>query len=322
VQRTLKIFFHDNCFDGTASAAVFSDFYLKHIDERAVIRYQGVQHQDGDPFEGLALDTDDNACLDFRYDERMTWWFDHHVSAFQPPERRAHFENDASGKKFYDPTALSCTRYMAETLAREFGYQVPEHFQELIQWAHIIDSAQFDSPRIPVTLDRPATRLMTWVRYNRDPELMHRYIRALGHMSLDALVAENWIQSRLGDLLQQHERTMELVRKHALIDGGVVFVDLADENVPGYNSFISYYLFPESLYTVGLVCTDDHARISVGYNPWSRTPRTHNIAEICERFGGGGHATVGGVAVPASQLSRGRVIANAIRLELSTDQTG
>lgn len=320
VQRTLKIFFHDNCFDGTASAAVFSDFYLKHVDEHAEIRYQGVQHQNGDPFEGLALDADDHACLDFRYDERMTWWFDHHVSAFQPPERRIHFKNDASGKKFYDPTALSCTRFMVDTLAREFGYEIPEHFHELIDWAHLIDSARFDSPRIPVTLDLPATQLMTWIRYNRDPELMHRYIRELRHKSLDVIVAENWIQSRLGYLLQQHERTMDLVRKLAVVDGAVVFVDLADESVLGYNSFIPYYLFPESPYTVGLVCIDGHVRISVGYNPWSHTLRTHNIAEICERFGGGGHPTVGGVAVPASQLSRGREIANAIRAELSADR--
>lgn len=316
VPRTLKIFFHDNCFDGTASAAVFADFYLKHIDGRAEIRYCGVQHQDGDPFAGLPVDGDDNACLDFRYDERMSWWFDHHVSAFQPPERRAHFDTDQSGQKFYDPQALSCTRYMVETLAERCGYQVPEGFRELIEWAHIIDSAQFASPDIPVELDLPATRLMTWVRYNRDAELMYRYIRELRHKSLEELVAESWVEERLEYLLQQHRRTIDLVRQRAVVDDRVAFVDLTGERVLGYNSFISYFLFPESLYTVGLACADGHVRITVGYNPWSGEVRDHNIAAICERFGGGGHPSVGGVALPAERLSRAQEIAHIIRGEL------
>lgn len=316
VTRTLKIFFHDNCFDGTASAAVFADFYLKHIDQRAEIRYRGVQHQDGDPFAGLAVDGDDNACLDFRYDERMSWWFDHHVSAFQPPERRAHFEKDQSGRKFYDPRALSCTRYMAETLAQTCGYEIPENFRELIQWAHIIDSAQFSSPEIPVELDLPATRLMTWIRYNKDSELMYRYIRELRHKSLDELVAESWVEERLDYLLQQHRRTIDLVRKRAVVNDRVAFVDLTSERVLGYNSFISYFLFPSSLYTVGLACADGHVRITVGHNPWCSGMRTHNIAAICERFGGGGHPSVGGVALPAERLGRAKEIAQIIRGEL------
>ena len=316
--RTLKIFFHDNCFDGTACAAIFSDFYRKHIATGANIYYQGVQHQNGDPFEGLTLDGDDNACLDFRYDERIAWWFDHHVSAFQPPERRAHFERDQSGKKFFDPTELSCTRYMANTLNQRYGYQVPEHFSELIEWAHIIDSAQFSSPQIPVQLDLPATRLMTWVRYNKDPVLMHRYIRELRHRTLEELVEENWIKQPLAHLMEQHRRNIELIRQRAIIDGSVVFVDLTGDGVPGYNSFISYFLFPSLTYTVGVICADGHVRISVGYNPWSNAARTHNIAAICERFGGGGHPTVGGVALPAARLERGREIAGVIRDELRT----
>lgn len=316
VQRTAKIFFHDNCFDGTASAALFTDFYRKHIDGNVEVVYQGVQHQNGDPFAGLAVDGDDNVCLDFRYDERMSWWFDHHVSAFQPPERRAHFEARSSAQHFFDPTALSCTRFMVDTLGQRFGYQVPEHFSDLIEWAHIIDSAQFSHPQIPVKLDLPATRLMTWVRYNKDAGLMHRYIRELLTRPLEDVVTERWIQDPLGELIKQHERNIDLVRERAVVDGQVVFVDLTGDGVPGYNSFISYFLFPNTAYTVGVVCADGHVRISVGYNPWSKVERAHNIAAICERFGGGGHPTVGGVALPAASLQRGRAIAGEIRNEL------
>ena len=315
---TLKIFFHDNCFDGTASAAVFADFYRKHRDPDVRVTYQGVQHIDGDPFEGLALDGDENACVDFRYcdSDKMTWWFDHHVSAFQPPEKRVHFDADHSGQKFFDPTAPSCTKFLAEVLQETFGYELPSHMHELIEWANIIDSAQFGSPRVAVELSEPATELMTWIRHIKDPVLMHRYIDEVQHKSLVEMTAEPWIREPLQQLLFQHQRAIELIRSRAVCDGGVVFVDLADDAIETYNSFICYFLFPKAQYTIGLVHGDDRVRITVGYNPWSKSARTHNIAAICERFGGGGHPFVGGVTLPGNKLDQGRRIAVTIRAEL------
>lgn len=314
--RTLKIFFHDNCFDGTASAAVFTDFYRKHIDPTVEVVLQGVQHREGDPFAGLAVDGTENVCVDFRYDERMQWWFDHHVSAFQPVSKKAHFDADRSGKKFFDPTAQSCTKFQAAALGQHFGYEVPGLFDELIEWADIIDGAQFESPRIAVELDQPATQLMTWIRHNKNAELTHRYIHSLGHMSLAEIAEEKWVIEPLEPLLELHWRTIELIRERAVYDSGVVLVDLADEELTAYNSFISYFLFPKAHYTVGLVRSDGLVRISVGYNPWSDASRTHNIAAICERFGGGGHPFVGGIALPVARLEQGREIAETIRTEL------
>jgi hypothetical protein len=95
----VKIFFHDACFDGTASTALFARFYRDVLDPRVAIQPVPVQHRDGDPFAGLPVDGDDNACVDFRYcpSPRMRWWFDHHRTAFQPPTLRALFEADRSG---------------------------------------------------------------------------------------------------------------------------------------------------------------------------------------------------------------------------------
>jgi nanoRNase/pAp phosphatase (c-di-AMP/oligoRNAs hydrolase) len=67
---------------------------------------------------------------------------------------------------------------------------------------------------------------------------------------------------------------------------------------------------------VALVCSDGYARISVGHNPWSNEGRVHNIAALCEKYGGGGHASVGGISLPGSELPRAREIANLLRTEL------
>jgi nanoRNase/pAp phosphatase (c-di-AMP/oligoRNAs hydrolase) len=41
-----------------------------------------------------------------------------------------------------------------------------------------------------------------------------------------------------------------------------------------------------------------------------------NLAEICERFGGGGHARVGAISFGRDEVERGRVVAEGIVREL------
>lgn len=315
---TLKIFFHDNCFDGAASAAVFADFYRARVVPGAEVLLQGVQHRRGDPFAGLALDGDDNACVDFRYcpDDRMTWWFDHHVSAFQPPQTRAHFEADESGRKFFDPTARSCTKFQVGVMTERFGYELPGRFAEVVEWADIIDGAQFADAETAVALEHPATRLMTWLEANRDPALTHRLIRGLGHQSLAELAAEAWVTEPLAPLLEAHRDNMSRFRDHGSCSGEVCFFDVTDRALGGYNKFIPYYLFPEATYTVVVSRDRERVKISVGFNPWSRRERRHNIAALCERHGGGGHPVVGAVSLEPDRLDEARRIAGDIAAEL------
>jgi hypothetical protein len=79
-------------------------------------------------------------------------------------------------------------------------------------------------------------------------------------------------------------------------------------------------LFPGCRYTVGLTGGASRVKISVGSNPWPPTPRTHNIAAICERYGGGGHPVVGAVSLPPGDVDRARTIAREIVAELQTGE--
>src|SRR5690349_5085870 len=125
VARTLKIYFHEACFDGTASAALFSAFYRDVIDADARIEVVGMQHRDGDPFAGIPIDGDDNACVDFRFSAspQMRWWFDHHRTAFQPPALRDVFEHERSPTKFFGPDMPSCAGFMAHVLDRSWSWR-------------------------------------------------------------------------------------------------------------------------------------------------------------------------------------------------------
>jgi hypothetical protein len=91
---------------------------------------------------------------------------------------------------------------------------------------------------------------------------------------------------------------------------------LSREDAEGYSKFIPYYLFPECAYSVGVSLSPTRSKVSVGFNPWSPTPRRHNLASICERYNGGGHAVVGAISFKPEELELARETAASIAAEL------
>jgi c-di-AMP phosphodiesterase-like protein len=86
----------------------------------------------------------------------------------------------------------------------------------------------------------------------------------------------------------------------------------------GYNKFIPYNLHPQSLYTVSVSASTFRTKVSVGSNPWAGAPLKHNLATICERYGGGGHAKVGAISFGTDELERARAAAAEIVQELKS----
>jgi hypothetical protein len=317
----VKVLFHDNCFDGATSASLFRRFYQQKIDPAAEFTFAGKAHAAGDAYDANSFDGDVNAVVDFRFspNPRLHWWFDHHLSAFQRPEDEAVFHaQQAAGEaahKFFDPTARSCSKFLAETCRTRFGWDW-SNLSELVEWADLIDGAQFESPKAAVELAEPALQLMTWVENNHDPQLKVRFIDELTTRPLAEIAAEGYVTDLLRPILLRHARAIDVVRARAKFQGGVVTFDVSNDGLEGYNKFIPYCLHPEAQYVVGVSATPTRAKVSVGSNPWSRPRNPVNIATICQRYGGGGHAVVGAVSLDPAQLPRAREIAGEIAEEL------
>src|SRR5207245_1400718 len=143
--------------------------------------------------------------VDFRFtpDPRLTWWFDHHQSAFESPADESAFRQDASGKKHWDPQAKSCTLFEARILQARFGFD-PRPLSELVEWAEIIDGAQFPDAQTAVELRTPAMQLMLLIEATRDGELCPRLIRALSERPLSEVAREPWVTEPLQPLLAHH----------------------------------------------------------------------------------------------------------------------
>ena len=303
----LRILYHGNCFDGVSSAAMFTKFYRAKFDADADVSYTPTMHRAGNAFDRDQFDGDENAIVDFKYcaDDRLTWWFDHHQSAFLSPEDEAHFNADRSGKKFLDTKSASCAEFIARVAKEEFDFE-DNSLAELIEWAHIIDGAFYESPAQCVELRSPALKLMQVIEGEKDPAFVEKIIRMLTEKSLDEIVASEEIQAKLEPILKQHWKTADIIKERSRSERGVVSFDLVGTGIEGYNKFIPYYYHPEVTYVVSLSQSSYRTKISVGSNPWAPRPRTHNIAEICERYGGGGHAVVGAVSLAPDDLELGR----------------
>jgi hypothetical protein len=312
----LRLLYHGHCFDGVASAAVFSRFYRSHVEPRADIVYTSLLHTAGALFDESMFDGDENAIVDFKYSpsERLTWWFDHHQSAFLSAEDEAHFRADASGRKFWDADSKSCTEFIARVAEERFGFR-DESLDTLIGWAHTIDGAFYESAAQPVELKEPALQLMQVIE-NVDDEFIEQTIHELGYRTLEDVATGRAVQERFRPLLARHLETLEVIRRKAAYERGAVTFDLVDEGIEGFNKFIPYYVCPETTYSVAVTRGGYRTKISVGSNPFSPRPRRHNIASICERYGGGGHAVVGAVSFKPDEVERARAVAREILAEL------
>ena len=92
----------------------------------------------------------------------------------------------------------------------------------------------------------------------------------------------------------------------------MVFFDVSDLDLEGYNKFIPYLLFPHCLYSVGVSSSPTRTKISLGSNPWNDASAEKNLAAIAEEFGGGGHPRVAAISLAPGEIERARQIARQI----------
>jgi hypothetical protein len=317
VQLRVRVFYHDRCFDGAASAALFARFYRERVRDGAEFVFSGLVHRAGSLFDESKFDGDENAIVDFKYSTspRITWWFDHHQSAFLTPEDAAHFEQQPSSRKFYDPDYKSCTKLIAVIAEKHFGFKV-EPVKELVEWADIIDGAQFESVNAAVEMREPAMKLTMVIESNQDHQFSSRLIPLLAERPLAQIIAEPFVAERIPPLLERHQKSIEIVRQRSECKDGTIFFDITDQDLEGYNKFIPYYLHPDCIYSVGLSKSSFRTKVAVGSNPWAHAENMVNLAQICERYGGGGHARVGAISFEPNKFEQARSAAREIVEEL------
>lgn len=314
----IRVLYHDHCFDGAASAAIFTRFTRERLYDGAEYLYTGMAHKASQMFDEGLFDCDQNAIVDFKYssNDRLSWWFDHHQSAFLSPEDAADYERKKDSRRYYfDPTYRSCTEFISHIAESQYSFQAPD-LAELVHWAGIIDGAVYGSAAEAVAMAEPAMKLTLVIEAVKGSEFVQKVIGLMQHHRLAQIMAQPEVAETFAPLYERHLRSIEVIRKEGSCRDGVIFFDVADQEMEGYNKFIPYSLFPESTYSVSVSLASFRTKISVGSNPWAPKPPVKNLATICERYGGGGHPRVGAISFERNQVAEARQVAQEILLEL------
>ncbi len=326
--REILVATHGHCFDGTASAVLFTRLSRALAPAEGgppSFRYKSCGYGPGmQVIPSAWLDGAENAILDFRYtaSERLTWYFDHHVTGFGSAEERdAALRGAASApggrpQVFWEPTYGSCAKLIADVSAARFGVDMGP-LADLIGWADVIDSARFASAEAATSPDEPVLQLAAVIEHHGDGPFLNDIVpklleRTPGEVALDADMQALWAPIRAS-----REAFVRRVEAAAQVLGRVVLVDLTDAPVDVAAKFVTYARFPACVYSVMLTRNKQHYKLSVGYNPWSGAPRTFDIAAICRRYDGGGHPAVGACSFPLSAEARAREAARVVAEELA-----
>ncbi|MBN2195936.1 MAG: hypothetical protein JW751_24170 [Polyangiaceae bacterium] len=314
---------HGHCFDGLASAALFTHLLDGLVtparSPAAAFTYRCCGYGVTQARPEGSLVGDENAVLDYRYtqDPRLTWYFDHHRTAFAGRGDRESFATrSAGGQMFHDPDQSSCAKLIAEVGRGHFGVEAPE-LDELVDWADRVDSARFDSPEQAIARTDPVMRLVTVVEHWGDDAFYARLVPELRRRSLTEVAGLPEISEKYRPLGARHERFVRRVRAAAERLGRVVLVDLTHGVTEGAEKFVTYALYPDAVYSVVIGLRRSDVNVAVGFNPWSGTARDADISAICARHGGGGHPVVGGISFARAELDRARSVARAIAVELA-----
>jgi hypothetical protein len=320
---TFRVLHHNNCFDGACSASLFAKFHRECIGNADDYEFCGLAHQPGGTMSDEIFGPGENAIVDFKYSmsPKLTWWFDHHESAFLTPEMRKHFElgqlGERAARQFFDPHSISCTGFIAHIASTTFGFDTTG-LDELLKWADIIDGARFASAEAAVEMREPAMKIALVIENVQDKEFIPRIIPLLTSMPFEEILEQPWVKERIAPIWAQHQATKELIRERAALRDGVIHVEILDRETDALNKFIPYYFYPEATYTIAVTRSKSRTKISVGTSPWTPVPvdQLVNISEICERYGGGGHARVGAISYKSNDTKLARQVADEVVTKL------
>ena len=149
-----------------------------------------------------------------------------------------------------------------------------------------------------------------------------RLIPLLATQSLEEVLQEPFVAAPCLHFWSAISARSLFCRERTELKDGTLFFDVTDLEMEGYNKFVPYYLHPDSIYSVGLSKSSFRVKVSVGSNPWAPSEPVVNLAKICERYGGGGHARVGAISFDVSQHEAAHKAAKEIVEELRASVRG
>jgi hypothetical protein len=295
---TYDIYFH-NDFDGRASAATVLAFLRSRGDdiEHFVPVDFDLEHQwlkDGFFKSHTLFKGRHNPAIivDFLYHPGATMWFDHHPTSIKRADWRKKFKRS---KNFnWDSSYPSCCHWVYVALKKNFGWKPPAHFADLAKWLDVIDGARYKSARQAIEMKEPALQLEGFIeKTDQDRELATWIVKLFAEKSFTEIAAIPKVRRIVAAYRREAEKSLAFYKKNLVITGKVGFIDLTRANVKR-SLYAPFYFHPSIRYGMRYTRKGPWFHVSAGENPWRPTGKVA-FGKLMQKYGGGGHQTVGGV---------------------------
>jgi len=277
-------------FDGLACGAILEAVGV--VDEWFFSHPKDIQ-------DGLVKATENDVLANVPHIPGCGLWFDHHSS--ETERLGADFKFNGVSKM-----APSCARIIYEYYG---GDEKLGHLAEMVAAADKIDSADLSADEI---LNPSGWVLLGFIVDPRtglgrihsftisNLELVKNIVGMLRSKPLAEILATDHVRERIDVYREQQPYFVEMVRKHAVVEGNAVCVDLRGVGtIHAGNRFLIYTLFPEQNVSVWVIDgKQGNAVITAGHSILDRTSPV-DVGSLMLRHGGGGHRAVGTCQVSA-----------------------
>ena len=288
--------YHHNDFDGIASAAIFAK-YLSITQDIGLddIQFNSLDYKIKSTWGNVKLERP-CAVLDFLYHHDADWWFDHHISTFLN-ETSSLNPYSRSRQKYWNTSFLSCPSLIVShlyTYNRKLSIYLKRNYNELIKWSDIIDGARYEKPSDLFGFNNPYININKSLGLEQSSIYNFKIIKALYLNDLDMLINDSHYTDLINELQVTEVNAISIIKKLIHIENRVAYIDQSNYDIP-YQRYLAYYLFPDTLYRVGIHKIDQAFSVSVNFNNWSEQSNKINLGALCRRLGGGGRFDVGAV---------------------------
>lgn len=292
----VTVYLHFPCFDGVVSAVLASE-YLEKKHEWGLADVVPVDYSERGTWPSRPL-AKPAAVVDFLYHPDADFWADHHQTTFLTPKLKEDFETRKSAPFFFDSEALSC----ASVIWRNTYQTIRDpRFRDMVHWANRIDGAKYDSVEQAVLGDAPALRINLSFMRDPTPDYCRYLVQDLRTKTLAEVAASREVNERYRSARRDIRTGQQRFKKSSRLErDGVVVFNVDNSKASTISRYAPYFEYPKALYSVGILNSEEGAKITAMRNPW-RHFRSVPLGQIFRTYGGGGHQRVASVLVDSQK---------------------
>ncbi len=217
------------------------------------------------------------------YDERCSWWFDHHFTN--------SVDADFKGEFKLAPSA-------AGIIYDHFSGDFKKKYDKLVRETDRIDSAHLTLEEILLPENNPFVMLSFTIKGSNknNGSYWNKVVDLLRTEEIEDIIENNEVSERIKKEIENDREYKEYLLKYTIVDEGVSITDFRNLDIaPSGNRFLVFSLFPETYVNMRIRNDKDkngYVILSIGHSIFNRKCRVH-CGKLVAGFGGGGHLGAG-----------------------------